>query len=158
MQFLSKTLFPFPLVTAKLWGDNFDIKGCGAKNDAIPGSMAMWIEFAAQIMKQFWTCGFFSSWDRISFQAPKIRCAIILTFFLVGRSCLSRIAYCQRNRLLILLERVEREIRFSMANGMFKMKMDINCHGPRLMSNNCQHLDPPYFSLPTIFNYKIFLL
>ncbi len=33
-----------------------------------------------------------------------------------------------------------------MANGMFKMKMDIDRHGPRLMPNNCQHLDPPYFS------------
>jgi hypothetical protein len=43
------------------------------------------------------------------------------------------------------------EIRFSMANGMFVMKMDINRHRPRLMRNNCQHLDPPYFSLPTTF-------
>jgi hypothetical protein len=39
-----------------------------------------------------------------------------------------------------------------MANGMFKMKMDINRHGPRLMPNNCQNLDPPYFLLPTTFN------
>jgi hypothetical protein len=44
------------------------------------------------------------------------------------------------------------EIRFSMANGTFKMKMDIDRHGPRLMPNNYQHLDPPYFSLPTTFN------
>jgi hypothetical protein len=39
-----------------------------------------------------------------------------------------------------------------MANGMFKMKIDIDRHSPRLMPNNCQHLDPPYFSLPTTFN------
>ncbi len=30
--------------------------------------------------------------------------------------------------------------------------MDIDRQGPRFMSNNCQHLDTPYFSLPTIFN------
>jgi hypothetical protein len=60
-------------------------------------------------------------------------------------------AYCQSNRLLILLERAEMEICFSMANGMFKIKMDIDRHGPRLMPSNCKHLDPPYFSLPTTF-------
>jgi hypothetical protein len=38
-----------------------------------------------------------------------------------------------------------------MANGTFKMKMDINHHGPRLMPNNCKNLNPPYFSLPTTF-------
>jgi hypothetical protein len=64
---------------------------------------------------------------------------------------LIRITFCQTNRLFILLERAETEICFSMANGTFKMKIDIDCHGPRLMPNNCQHLDPPYFSLPTIF-------
>jgi hypothetical protein len=63
------------------------------------------------------------------------------------------IAHCQSNCLFILLERVEMEICFPMANGMFKMKMDIDCHGPRLMLNNCQHLDPPYFSLPTTFKW-----
>ncbi len=65
--------------------------------------------------------------------------------------CLHRIAYCQSDRLLILLERGEAEIFFWMANGMFKKK-DIVRHGPRLMLNNCQILDPPYFSLPTTFN------
>jgi hypothetical protein len=29
--------------------------------------------------------------------------------------------------------------------------MDINRHGPRLMPINCQHLDTPYFLLPTSF-------
>jgi hypothetical protein len=38
-----------------------------------------------------------------------------------------------------------------MANGMFKMKMDIDRQGPRLMPNNWQHLDPPYFSIPSTF-------
>ncbi len=60
-----------------------------------------------------------------------------------------RIAFCQTNRLFILLERAELEIRLSMANCTFKMKMDIDRHSPRLMPNNCQHLDPPHFSLPT---------
>jgi hypothetical protein len=40
---------------------------------------------------------------------------------------------------------------FSMANGMFKKKMDIDCHSHRLMPNNCKNLNPPYFSLPTNF-------
>jgi hypothetical protein len=42
-----------------------------------------------------------------------------------------------------------KKICFSMANGMFKTKMDIDLHGPRLMPNNCKNLDPPYFSLPS---------
>ncbi len=65
-----------------------------------------------------------------------------------------RIAFCQTNRLFILLERAEKEIRFSMANSTFKMKMDIDRHGPRLMPNNCTNLNPPYFSLPSTFNIK----
>jgi hypothetical protein len=56
------------------------------------------------------------------------------------------------NRQFILLESEETEIRFSMANSMFKMKMDIDRHGPRLMPNNCKHLNPPYFSLSSTFN------
>jgi hypothetical protein len=67
------------------------------------------------------------------------------------RPCLIRIAFCQTNRLFILLERAEKEIHFSMANGKFKMKMDIDRHGPRLMPNNCKDLNPPYFSLPSTF-------
>ncbi len=40
-----------------------------------------------------------------------------------------------------------------MTNGTFKMKMDIDRHGPRLMPNNCKNLNPPYFSLPSTFKY-----
>ena len=39
----------------------------------------------------------------------------------------------------------------SMANGTFKMKMDIDRHGPRPMPNSCKNLNPPNFSLPSIF-------
>jgi hypothetical protein len=53
--------------------------------------------------------------------------------------------------LFILLERAEKDIRFSMVNGTFKTKMDIDRHGPRLMPNNCKNLNPPYFSLPSTF-------
>ncbi len=62
-----------------------------------------------------------------------------------------RIAFCQTNRLFILLESGEKEICFSMTNVMFKMKMDIDHHSPRLMPNNCKNLNPSYFSLPTTF-------
>ncbi len=51
-----------------------------------------------------------------------------------------RIATCQTNRLFILLERAEKEIRFSMANSMFKTKMNIDRHGPRLMPNQWKNL------------------
>jgi len=64
------------------------------------------------------------------------------------------IAFCQTNRLFILLEKAQKEIRFSMANGRFKRKMDIDCHGPRLMLNNCKNLNPSYFSLPSTFKDK----
>ena len=66
-----------------------------------------------------------------------------------------RITFCQTNRLFILLERAEEEIRFSMANGMFKIKMDIDRHGPRRMPDNCKNLNPPYFSLPSTFKELI---
>jgi hypothetical protein len=68
---------------------------------------------------------------------------------------LIRITFCQTNRLFILLERAENEIRFSMANGMFKIKMDIDRHGPRRMPDNCKNLNPPYFSLPSTVPLKI---
>jgi hypothetical protein len=38
-----------------------------------------------------------------------------------------------------------------MANDMSKVKTDIDRHSPRLMPDNCQQLDPSYFSLPTTF-------
>ncbi len=65
-----------------------------------------------------------------------------------------RISFCQTNRLFIWLERAEKEICFSMANSTFKMKMDIDRHGPRLMPNNCKNLKPPHFSLPSTFKQK----
>jgi hypothetical protein len=63
------------------------------------------------------------------------------------------LTFCQTNRVFILLERAETEIRFSMANIMFKTKTDINHPGARLMPRNCKHLYPPYFSLPTTLKY-----
>jgi len=89
---------------------------------------------------------FFGS-DRSSFHSPKF-CAQIKW----------RITFCQTSRLFILLERAETEIRFSIANSMFKTKMDIDRQSPRLIPNNCKHLDPPYFSLPTTFNGQKYLI
>jgi hypothetical protein len=85
--------------------------------------MAIRIKFGAQIMNHIWSCGFFSCSGLVSFYAH-----------------------------FIFLERAEKEMRFSMANGTFKMKMNIDCHGPKLMPNNCKNLNPPYFSLPSTFN------
>jgi hypothetical protein len=70
-------------------------------------------------------------------------------------SCLIHIAYCQSNRLLILLERAETKLFFNGKWHVFKIKRDNDRHGPRLMPNNCQYLDPPYFSLPTTFKRSL---
>jgi hypothetical protein len=109
----------------------------------------------SNLQRESWTCGFFSCSGRsghVSIHALKIQCAKNWSFIRRKVSfdlhCLFLSKY--GNPLLILLERAETEIRFfSMANGMLKMKMDIDRHGPRLMPNNCQYLGPPYFSLPT---------
>jgi hypothetical protein len=53
-----------------------------------------------------------------------------------------------------MLDRPETEIRFVLGNGMFKMKIDIDRHGPRPMPNNCKNFNPPNFSLPTTFKDK----
>jgi len=68
---------------------------------------------------------------------------------------LIRNAFCQTNRLFNVLERAEKEICFSMANGTFKIKMDIDRHGSRPMPNSCKNLNPPNFSLPSTFKYEI---
>jgi hypothetical protein len=41
-----------------------------------------------------------------------------------------------------------------MENGMFKKKIDIDRHCPRLMPNICKNLNPSYFSLPSTFKAK----
>jgi hypothetical protein len=51
-------LFPFPLVTEKLWGNYFDIKWCNLKqwcNDALkfPAAMAMRTEFEAWLLNSW---------------------------------------------------------------------------------------------------------
>jgi hypothetical protein len=44
-------------------------------------------------------------------------------------------------------------MRFLVADSMFIMKININCHGPRLLPNT-ERLDPPFFLLPTPFNIQ----
>jgi hypothetical protein len=117
-----------------------------------PASMTMRIKLAAQIMKQFSNCGFFG-----------VHTADLLTLRTFGAQINLQIIsrkvlfdphrFCQTNRLFILLVRAEMEICISMENSMFKTKMDIDPHDPRLIRIpiNCQHLNPPYFSLPTTF-------
>jgi hypothetical protein len=85
---------------------------------------------------------------------PAINCS------LVGRSCLIRNAFCQTNRLFILLEGAEKEICFSMANGMFKMKMDTIATVPDLCLttvNILTHLISPY-QLPLGKKYYLLVL
>ncbi len=113
--------------------------------------MAMRIKFGAPIINWNWSRGFFSCSGRVSFYAPNILCANKLARCKYEGLVWSASLFVKQNRLFILLERAEKEIRFSMANGTFKTKMDIDRHGPRLMPNNCKNLNPPYFSLPSTF-------
>jgi hypothetical protein len=50
-----------------------------------------------------------------------------------------------------MLDRAETEIYILIANGKFNKKINIDRHALRLLPNTRQHLDPPYFSLPTTF-------
>jgi hypothetical protein len=50
-----------------------------------------------------------------------------------------------------LVYQAEKEMHILMENGVFKKKIVIDRHGPRLMPNNYQHLDTPNFSLPNTF-------
>jgi hypothetical protein len=113
--------------------------------------MAMQIEFGAPFFNHIWPRGFLCCSGRVSIYAPNIRCANKLACCKYKKLVWSASPNCKKNHLFILLERAETEIRFSMANGTFKMKMDIDCHGPRSMPNNCKNFNPPNFSLPTTF-------
>jgi hypothetical protein len=121
----------------------------GASKFSAP--MAMRTEFAAQIMNQIWTRGFFSCSGRDSFYAPNIRCAN--NWRVISRKVLFDPHRFLSNKSPIhFAGESGKGIRFSMENGMFKIKMDIDRHGPRRMPDNCKNLNPPYFSLPSTFN------
>ncbi len=110
---------------------------------SLPAQITMRSKVAAQNMNYIWIHRFFSCADRVSFYATNIRCANILT----------------RTKVLFAPHRFlsnKSPIHFagargniSMANGTFKIKKDIDRHGPRLMPNNCKNINPPFFSLPT---------
>ncbi len=93
----------------------------------------------------------FSCSGSVSFYAPNIRCANSFTRYkLISRKVMfDPHRFCQTNRLIIVLERAETEIRFALANSMFRTKMDIDRHGPRLVSNSCKNRNPTKFLLPT---------
>ncbi len=153
--FWIKIIFPFPLFPAKWISDYFDIKGCGANN----------LARAHRSSLRQWRCGQNSQcklWTRFELaDFFLVRAATLFTLRTFGAQInwpvISRKVlfdphrFCQINRLFTLLERAEKEIRFSMAKGMFKIKMDIDRHGPTRMPDNCKNLNPPYFSLPSTF-------
>jgi hypothetical protein len=109
--FWEKLLFPFPFVTAKLWGDFFGIKECGANNDAMThrSSLRQW-RCRPNSQREKWTRGYFSCLGCVTFYVPKVGaeinwCVISMKIFL------NLITYCQSNlELLILLEGAETEI------------------------------------------------
>ncbi len=125
---------------------------------SLPAQMAMRIKFYPQIINHIWFRGFFSCSGRVCICAPNIRCANKLARYKYESLVWSASPNFKLNRLFILLERAETEIHFALANGMFKMKMDIDRHGPRPMPNICKNLNPPNFSLPSTFKMLISLL
>jgi hypothetical protein len=126
------------------------------KKDLFCPQMAVRIKFGAQIMNQIWIRGFFL-----------VRAAPLFTLRTFGAQINWRVIsrkvlfdpqrFSSNKSPIHFAGESRKEIRFSMANGTFKMKMDINRHGPRLMPNNYKNLNPPYFSLPTTFNSKILM-
>jgi hypothetical protein len=70
-------------------------------------------------------------------------------FFLFGPRLLSRSKHSVQNAYISS----EKKINILMANDMYKMKITLHRHGPRLMPNSCNILilDPPNFSLPITF-------
>jgi hypothetical protein len=153
--FWIKIIFPFPLSPAKWISDFFDIKGCGVNNlaRAHRSSLRQW-RCGQNSQRKLWT-----RFELADFFLDRAASLFMLRTFsaqinwrVIRRKVLfDPHRFCQTNRLFNLLERAEKEIRFSMASGMFKTKMDINRYGPRLMLNNCKNLNPPYFSLPSTF-------
>ncbi len=160
--FWIKIIFPVTLSPAKRISNYFDIKGCGANNEARAHESSL----------RQWRCGENSQrklWN--SFKMADfflVRTASLFTLQTFGAQINWRVIsrkvlfaphrFCLTNRLFILLEQAETEIRFSMANCTFKMKMDIDRLGPRHMPNNCKNLNPPFFSLPTTFKFGLFKL
>jgi hypothetical protein len=110
-------------------------------NDAskFPALMAMRIEFAAQIIKQFWNCG-------VLFLVHTAALFTLRTFGAQSNWCIiirRKVLFASHHFLSNLLPihfagESGNEIRFSMLNSMFKTKieLDIDLHGPRLMPKN----------------------
>ncbi len=86
------------------------------------------------------------------FTLPRFRAQI---YWRVKSPCLNPISYCQSNRLLILLYGEKGHENMFLNGKRHVKKMDIDRHGPRLMPNNCQILDPPYFLLSTNFKWIV---
>jgi hypothetical protein len=53
--------------------------------------------------------------------------------------------------------KVEMKKHILMADSIFKMKINIDCHGPRLLPDIRQYLYPPYLSLLITFWPSVFL-
>ncbi len=117
---------------------------------SLPAQMAMQSKVAAQIMKHIWIRGFFL-----------VRTAPLFTLRTFGAQInwrvISRKVLFAPHRFLSNKSPIHfagasgNGNTISMANLTFKMKMDIDRHGPRPMPNNCKNLNPRFFSLPTTF-------
>jgi hypothetical protein len=78
----------------------------------------------------------------------------VLSSTFVERNIFALHANCQRNRLLILLDWAEKEIRFLPENHTFKINnITLDRHGHRLIPNQCHIPDPRNFSLLSTFKW-----
>ncbi len=118
-------------------------------NDAskFSASMAMRIELAAQIMKQLWNCGFFF-----------VQTASLFTLRTFGAQInwrvINRMVLFDPHSFLSNLSPIHFAGESGNGNMFLNGKQHVqneNGHRSPLMPNNCKHLNPPYFSLPTPF-------
>jgi hypothetical protein len=151
--FWIKIIFPFPLSPTKCISDYFDIKGCGANNEAMThrSSLRQW-RCGLNPQCESWTCGFlFLFWPRLLLRFEH-NVRLLIDALQVGWSCLIRIAFCQTNRLpySFCWRARKRKYVSQWQRACSKWKWTSIVTVPNL-PNSCKILNPPYFSLPTTF-------
>ncbi len=159
-QLLNKKHISFSALSSKTntVSDYFDIQGCGANNLASAHwSSLRQLRCGQNSQRKLWT-----RFELADFFLVRVASLFTLRTFgeLINWRVVSRKVLFDPHHFLSNKSPIHfagengkgNTVRFSMANGFFKIKMDIDRHGPRRMPDNCKNLNPPYFSLPSTFN------
>jgi hypothetical protein len=146
--FWIKILFSFPLSPANLISDYFDIKGCGANNEAMTHRSSLrQCRCGSNSQRESWTCGFF-------FLVLAATPFTLRTFSAqINWRFISRKAMFDPYRFLSN----QSPIHFAgesgngnmFRNGKQHVQNENRHRSPRSQTyaNNCKNLNPPYFSL-----------